>query len=175
LAEEEEHPMFRFVARAAVVASLLVGSALPAAAQGGRFALGFTTTDAPVGGRYWLNDRVGLDLGLGLETRDDHDKKDFALSAGLPVRLSDAGSRAHFNLRPGFMLMTIDRGAESDKMMNVLAQFEFEIFMVENFSVRASHGAALTIFDPAGGGDSTTDLLTTGGNLTSVGFFYYFD
>jgi len=161
--------------RIALAVALVATAVLPAsAAESGQFALGFTTTSAPVGGRYWLTEKVGIDIGLGFEPRDDNDKKDFAVSLGAPIELVDAG-RARFNLRPGFHFASIDQGTESDTIMHFLAQFEFEVFMVENFSVRASHGAAVRVYDPAAGGDSSVDLMTTGGNLTSVGFFFYFD
>ena len=49
----------------------------------------------------------------------------------------------------------------------------YEVFLVDNFSVSASHGIGFVSFEPVGG-DSETSFTTIGRNFTTVGFHMYF-
>jgi len=85
----------------------------------GKIGAGFFNDDAPIGARYWLTDRFGIDLGFGINlrnvvdsTRDtnrlplialDPTKKtltDFRFDAGLPVNLVRT-EKVNFLIRPG--------------------------------------------------------------------------
>jgi hypothetical protein len=156
---------------AGVVALLLGGLAAPATAVDteGRVALGFSNSDAPVGGRLWVAENVGIDAGIGVRTRNDTENVDFAFAAGVPITVLDTQDRVNFNVRPGIVYENIDGFGSS---FAISGQLEFEVFATNDFSVRASHGLAVVITSPDEG-DSSTDFTTTGGNVTTVGFFFY--
>jgi hypothetical protein len=92
----------------------------------GKVGLGFFNDDAPIGARYWVTERFGIDLGFGLNlrnvvdsTRDtnwqtfpgsptpltiDPSKKtltEFRLDAGLPINLMRT-EKVNLLVRPGF-------------------------------------------------------------------------
>lgn len=151
---------------AALVLGLTATSAT-AVDVAGRAALGFTTTDAPVGGRHWANNRVGIDAGIGVRTEDGGGKIVTTVAGGVPIRVLETAGRVNLNLRPGFLLPDI---GNSGSVVYLTAQLEFEVFATRDFSVRAAYGPALR--SSSGG---PTDFLTTGENLTSAGFFFYFE
>jgi hypothetical protein len=154
----------------AVLTTLVLGlSATSATAVdvAGRAGLGFTTTEAPVGGRHWANNRVGVDVGIGVRSRDGGSTIVTTVAGGVPIRVLDTLSRVNLNLRPGFLLPDIGK---SGSVVYLTAQLEFEVFATRDFSVRGAYGPALRTY--SGG---PTDFLTTGDNLTSAGFFFYFE
>jgi hypothetical protein len=57
---------------------------------------------------------------------------------------------------------------------SLTAEIEAEVFIVDNFSVSASHGIGFFSVDPAGGGDSSTSFGTLGNNFSHIGFHVYF-
>lgn len=148
----------------------------------GRLGLGFVLSSAPVGGRYMFSEKVGIDLGLGLDV-DESDigggvtesLTDWRVAVGIPVNIHQVGDRVNFNFLPLFMYENIDNGAlEADDEINILLGLEFEVFVTMDFSVSAFHGVAIEMFSPgASGAETTTDIELAGGNLTEVGFHYY--
>ncbi len=50
------------------VALSLIATAAMAHDVTGRMGLGFVSTDAPVGGRYWMNEKIGIDAGIGFSS-----------------------------------------------------------------------------------------------------------
>ncbi len=85
----------------------------------GKIGAGFFNDDAPIGARYWVTDRIGIDLGFGINLRNvvdstkdtnllpliaqDPSKKsllDFRFDAGLPVNLVRT-EKVNFLFRPG--------------------------------------------------------------------------
>lgn len=98
---------------------LFFGSA-GAVDKGGKIGLGFFNDDAPIGARYWINNRFGVDLGFGINMRSVVDstkdtnliplismepsKKtltEFTVDAGLPINLVRR-EKVNFMVRPGF-------------------------------------------------------------------------
>jgi hypothetical protein len=86
----------------------------------GKVGLGFFNDDAPIGARYWVTERFGIDLGFGLNLRNVVDstrdtnllpliaqeptKKtltDFRFDAGLPLNVVRT-EKVNFLFRPGF-------------------------------------------------------------------------
>lgn len=171
----------------AVVAFALVLCAGVASAQGGpqhpNGALGFHKVEAPLGVRWWFNDKVALDAGLGIGSEEDTDVDEnlthWALDVGVPIVLSSF-DRLHFMLRPGILFQSeddvVDPGppveTDNSTVMTIGAELEAEFFFTDNFSVSASHGFAIVNTDPAVG-ESTTDWGTTGANFTNIGFHVY--
>ena len=156
-------------------------------------ALGFHTTNAPVGFRWWLaGQKIGIDAGFGVASRHqsfvvgDETKSEsllrFDIEGGVPIILK-SWDRVHFMVRPGIEYMSEqvpagveangDIKKENDTTLLIKGELEAEVFLAKNFSVSASHGIAIENFNPAGEGDSTTDFTTTGGEFTRVGFHAY--
>jgi hypothetical protein len=156
---------------------LVAGTAL-AKDTTGRLGIGFTYSQTPVGARYWVNDKVGVDAGFGIKTRDDGNLTDFAFSGGVPIVLMNDADRVNFLVRPGVLYTstdtnTQDYSAATDLMLS--ATLEFEVFLTDDFSASASHGFAISIMDDGSpNSSSTTDYGTFGNNLTEFGFHYYF-
>ena len=85
----------------------------------GKMGAGFFNDDAPIGARYWITEKFGIDLGFGIHLRNvvdstkdtnllplialDPTKKtliDFRFDAGLPVNLVRT-EKVNFLIRPG--------------------------------------------------------------------------
>lgn len=149
-----------------------------AAAHGGteRGALGFHNVEAPVGIRWWLNDKVGLDGGLGIASDDQgaESVSSFTIDAGVPLMLR-SWDRAHFVLRPGILYLSEEEPGTTNNntTFRIGAELEAEVFLVDQISVSAAHGFAYSNFNPAGAGPSFTDWGTTGSNFTTIGFHVY--
>ncbi|MCI0330935.1 MAG: hypothetical protein L0196_08320 [candidate division Zixibacteria bacterium] len=91
----------------------------------GKVGVGFFNDDAPIGGRYWVTDRFGVDVGFGLNLRNVVDstvdtnllpliaiepsKKsltEFRFDAGFPINLIRT-EKVNFLARPGFSYQRI--------------------------------------------------------------------
>jgi hypothetical protein len=170
-----------------VVALALAFTAGVASAQTtpspGTWGLGFHHVDAPIGIRWWLNDKVALDAGIGVGSDEapavDENLSHWALDLGVPILLRSF-DRLNFLVRPGIMFQSqevvVDPGppvdTDNDTFMSVGVELEAEVFLTDRFSVSASHGFAFVNADPAVG-SSTTDWGTTGANFTNIGFHVY--
>jgi hypothetical protein len=180
--------MKRLFAVAVLALALTAGRASadpPMHYQGG---LGFHNTVAPIGGRWWLNDKFALDAGFGISSfdlgkdasGDDHKLQHWAIDLGVPILLK-SWDRVHFILRPGvtFESQDVNVGTpaavsiDQDKTTTFGAEFEAEVFLADNMTVSAAHGISIVNTNPAGPGDSFTDWQTTGRNFTEVGFHVY--
>ena len=144
-----------------------------------RIGLGFNSSDTPLGVRYWFSPKVGLDVGLGFFVDDDGDESstDFAVSAGLPINLIQAGDRVNLNFLPWVQYSSIDLGEDpsgeslTGTVFDIIAGLEFEVFVTNDLSVSALQGVG---FSMAGGDfESETDIATLGNNLTEFGVHYY--
>ena len=149
--------------------------------------LGFHNTTAPLGGRYWFGgQKVGLDFGLGFSSEpapaDGESLKGWAIEAGVPFVLKN-WDKVHLLGRPGVMFEsqevqtsgpTEPFDTDSETTLSVTFEIEAEIFIVNNFSVSASHGIGFFNDSPAGDGDSTTSFGTLGNNFSHIGFHVYF-
>jgi hypothetical protein len=149
--------------------------------------LGFHSIDAPLGGRYWFaNQKIGVDVGFGLRSDpapayDEH-LTGWDLELGVPFLLK-SWDRVHLLARPGFLydnqeVVMSDPpepfATDSRTTVALSAELEAEVFIVNNFSVSASHGIRYVRTDPAGGGDSDSSWSTTGADFSHIGFHYYF-
>ena len=151
------------------------------------FGLGFHSIDAPLGGRFWfMQQKVGIDFGLGLRSTPapsyDEDLTGWAVELGVPIVVK-SWDKVHILFRPGFiydsqeveMSDPPDPFATDDRTTVALtAELEAEVFIVDNFSVSASHGIGYFDVDPAGGGDGESSWSTLGADFSHIGFHYYF-
>jgi hypothetical protein len=164
-----------------VALSLIAATSASAKDMAKRLGLGFITTDAPVGGRYWFSPKAGLDLGFGITSDqretpagDKETRTGWSVEVGIPIVIIPVGDRVNFLFNPGFLYSdpgTFGSG-DSDTMYRILGSLEFEVFVTGDFSVSAAHGIGVVIESPAGG-ESTTSWGTFGENVTQFGFHYY--
>ena len=153
---------------------LVASSAVMAKDMTGRFGLGFINNEAPVGGIYWLNAKVGINAGFGFESIDATPDAltNFAFDFGVPFVVYNTSDRVNFYLRPGLLFQSMDQGGGSDTQMDLTASLMFEVFVTDDFSVSAAHGFGVSIYSPDQG-DSMTNFGTFGDNWTNFGFYYY--
>jgi len=149
--------------------------------------LGFHNLTAPLGGRWWLGgQKIGLDFGLGFASEPasgyDEDLTNWAVEVGVPIVVKN-WDKVHVLFRPGLLYESEEVQMTSpptpfatDDMtsFSLTAEIEAEVFIVDNFSVSASHGIGFFSVDPAGGGDSSTSFGTLGNNFSHIGFHVYF-
>jgi hypothetical protein len=149
--------------------------------------LGFHNLTAPLGGRWWLGgQKIGLDFGLGFASEPasgyDEDLTNWAVEVGVPIVVKN-WDKVHVLFRPGLLYESEEVQMTSpptpfatDDMtsFSLTAEIEAEVFIVDNFSVSASHGIGFFSVDPAGGGDSSTSFGTLGNNFSLIGFHVYF-
>jgi len=179
-----------------LVSAVATACSLPAVAQAQsdelpahyNGSLGFHNVTAPLGGRWWFGgQKVGIDAGLGFGSapapfHDDEDLTHWALEVGVPIVLKN-WEKVHLLFRPGLLYEseeietsgpTDPFGTDDETSFSLTAEIEAEIFLVNNFSVSASHGIGFFSVDPAGGGDSSTSFGTLGNNFSHIGFHVYF-
>ncbi len=185
--------MRRSITAAATILAVLFFTAPPAradmaAGEHSNGSLGFHNSDAPIGMRWWFaGQKVGLDLGLGLRSApapsySDESLTGYAFEVGVPMVMK-SWNRAHLLFRPGILYDSQQFEADSPPdafdtvngtRFALTAEFEAEMFLVDNVSVSASHGIGFSSIDPPGGGSSITSLSTFGNNFTNIGFHVYF-
>jgi hypothetical protein len=146
-------------------------------------ALGFHSIQAPLGGRWWLNHKFAIDLGLGFgsteDAGDNTSLSNWALDFGVPIRMRSY-DRLHVIFRPGILYQSqevvTDPGPpilkDDATQMALNLEIEAEVFLTDHFSVSASQGLAFITNSPPVG-DSTNDWGTTGANFTTLGFHVY--
>jgi hypothetical protein len=181
------------VAAAVLLTSLATVPAVRAempAGEHGNIGLGFHNTAAPIGVRWWLSgQKVGIDLGFGYSTEPapthpDEDLALWSLDVGVPF-VMHSWDRAHILFRPGILYSSqefdVSTGGpplafdtETGTTLDIAAEIEAEVFLVDKVSVSASHGIAFSTFNPPGPGDSRSTFTTFGNNITQVGFHVYF-
>lgn len=164
----------------------LAGIALPSfAAEHNNGGLGFRSTSAPVGIRWWMSgQKVAIDAGLGFASQDAGDETltRFTIDAGVPL-VWKSWDQVHAMFRPGIMFTSQDQlipdpdgpGVEKDSAtsLSIMAEIETEVFLASNVSMSGAFGLAITNNSPAGEGDSATNFGLTGDNFAHLGFHVY--
>jgi hypothetical protein len=150
--------------------------------------LGFHTVTAPLGVRWWLGgQKIAVDLGFGFQSTpapsyDEESLTGWAVEVGVPIVLK-SWDKVHVLVRPGFLYESQEVqmtsppapfATDDATSFTIAGEIEAEVFIVDNFSVSASHGIGFYSFSPAGGGDSETSLGTLGNNFSHIGFHVYF-
>ena len=133
----------------------------PSTTNGG---LGFHSIDAPLGGRYWFAEqKIGVDFGFGIRSTPapsyDEDLSRWAVELGVPFVVK-SWDKVHVLLRPGFLYDSQEVemsdppepfATDDETTIALTAELEVEVFIVNNFSVSASHGIGYFKVEPAGG------------------------
>ncbi len=185
----------------AAFAAMLVPSSAFAVDHGKQWALGYFFEDAPVGVRYMLNDKTGLDLGVGFSQEDgpDYSSTDPGATASNTVFTFDLGvqlnlvhaERADFFVRPFFGMASVpyylDNGTtvsdESVTDTRFGAILGAEWHATDNLSLSFGHGLGVTSGHGISAGElrgsepeSSTSISTAGltTGSTSIGFRWYF-
>lgn len=165
------------VAAAGICLALGVGSA-QAITLTNKKAIGWYDLNAPIGGAYWFNERVGVQAGIGFSKVNlpgdatDPDV-DFAFTAAVPIRLAGPET-CHFLFRPGVYYET-NPGPDLDSFMSIRADLAVEYFLSHHFSIVGGSGLEFNSANPSAPDvDSTTQITTRGITLGSVGLYYYF-
>jgi hypothetical protein len=177
---------------ALVVVFFLPVPAARAADYAGRLGVGYFSTDAPIGFRYWLGSRLGLDLGVGFYSRDVLDLStadatdetvftDFNLDVGLPLNLI-MRTRTNLFFRPGLLyskrpqfygsetLKT--RGNETSMDMNATLGVEFWLW--DHLSLTVGTGVSYVLTNhPEPNVDSSFVFTHRALTLSNVGFHFY--
>ena len=187
-----------------VIITAAIMLAIPMAGFGmdmeGKYGLGYFMSDAPVGGRFWATPQLGIDVGIGLESKTvwmvpvggGDAEKESAMSLwfeiGFPY-IVFPGDRANFFIRPGFQFAQLDdrvygSGGLDEKW--TVMQFTIapgaEVFFGEHFSLEAAHGIAIEMLsypddeDAYGSlaGESETNFYSFGAGVSYLGFHFYF-
>ena len=176
-----------------LAALLLIPAFSNAKDLSGRLGLGYFNTDAPVGARYWVNEKVGLDIGIGFEgindfytdtsgTTSKETATSFWVEVGVPFVVFPT-ERANFSIRPGVVFAQLDdrvygSGSLDEKWTRVTFSLMpmAEVFFGEHFSLEAGHGIMIDMISQpdALGGESFTDFSTFDASVTHLGFHFYF-
>jgi hypothetical protein len=178
--------VFKKATIALVSALLLLPTLASAKDMTGKFGLGYYMTDAPVGIRYWVTPKVGLDLGVGYELKDlgSENASSYWFDLGIPYIVVGT-ERANFFVRLGATIGILDNKAYYqmtdangviDKTwsdVNVSLAPGAEVFVGDNFSLEASHGINFQFLSPPEG-DSLFNVKTFGNSITTIGFHFYF-
>lgn len=143
----------------------------------GSFALGYVDSDAPIGIRYQIAEKIAGDFGVGFASFDA-DRTEINVHVGLPIELI-AHSRCSLDFRPGFTLMRTsfdsdtygDIDATNDMALH--GWLVVNVMVTDNFGVNAAHGVDIAITD-GGAADNTTNFFSNGSDWTSIGWFFWF-
>lgn len=173
--------MFKKATIALVSALLLLPTLASAKDMTGKFGLGYYVSDAPVGIRYWVTPKVGLDLGVGFEMKDlgSENANSFWFDVGIPYIVVGT-ERANLFVRVGATIGILDdrvygSGTLDKTWTDVVASLApgAEVFIGDNFSLEASHGIGFEFKSPPEG-DSLFNVKTFGNGISSLGFHFYF-
>ncbi len=179
-------------------ASLALLLAAPASAQGTKGGLGFRTGTSPfmnlpitplsveasptIGGRHWLNPKVGVDFGVGYnQLKIDPGSATwtgFSFDLGLPISIKQVNDKVNFIFRPGMQWGSLDdeSGTPTVKWsaMAFSGELEVEWMVTDNLSVSAAHGVAYNkIEDDGSPKTEITSFRTIGSSFANLGFHVY--
>lgn len=186
----------------AAFAAMLVPSSAFAVDHGKQWALGYFFDDAPIGVRYMISPKVGLDGGLGYTSEEGRDWESsdpsatttngqFTFELGVQFNLIQA-ERADFFIRPSFSMTSVpyfvDNGVDPISSESVSdtrfgAMLGAEWHATDDLSLSFGHGVGVTSNHGVSAGDiapaepdASTSIqtigLTTG--FSSIGFRWYF-
>jgi hypothetical protein len=186
----------RFIA--VLVASSVLAAAPAFAERTNSIGLGYRQTSAPIGVRWWLSPRIGVDVGFGVDAEKAQADVDTNDDGVADVRITDTlagwtvnvgapwptwvGPNVRVLLRPGFEYHSEDdfdsflANGSRVKLNSyaVTGEVEVELNVWDNLTMSASHGIEFrsTKLDVPGA-TSTWTAGTTGTDFFRLGFFVY--
>lgn len=134
----------RKVLIAAIALSCIGAGSSFAAATKGSYALGFVNSEAPIGGRYMISEKMGIDAGIGFGDVEDVGSA-FALDFGLPINMH-SGENAQLQIRPGLTFSSSSSDVSSDlddDSVTITGLIEFQVWLTNSLSVNAGHGLSI--------------------------------
>jgi hypothetical protein len=145
--------------------------------KAGQFGLGWYSASAPVGGRVWLNEMVGVDIGLGFADKNalNSDKARFHVNIGVPVNVVRT-DEVNFFIRPGIEFQSNSRlvNGETKGTAIITADLGAEWFVTKQFSLSVGHGLQFEQTTVSGEDKwGVTALRALGFN--NLGFHFYFN
>ena len=157
-------------------------SAASAKDMTGRFGLGYFNSDAPVGMRYWFSPKVGIDLGVGFESRDlgANNATSYWIEGGIPYTIYSADNANLYLRASGTLGILDDRVYGSGTLdktwttVRVTIGPAAEVFFGDHFSLQAAHGIAIDFVSPPDPAESLTSVSTLAGGVSELGFHFYF-
>jgi hypothetical protein len=173
---------------AVLVVAAIAAIAVPAFAQEGtKLGLGYFRTQAPIGGRAWINDKLAIDVGVGFANQDEmgatalEKKTAICVDAGVPIVLvGDETTR--FFIRPGFTFFSNPAysGGEAkwinSKTIWVAGTLGVEHWFGKRFSLAAGHGVIFESYDPGTKGSKTSSSIKSEAlSIATLGFHFYFN
>jgi hypothetical protein len=168
--------MTRKILLTALLTSLFVPLCM-AKEMRGKIGIGYYHSEAPIGLRYWFAPKMALDLGFGFESEDLGGRRanSYWLEGGIPFVLHES-KRANLFLRAGGLLGRIGDGYETHTTLEILGGPGVEVFFGNNLSLEVAQGFSVEIVSLTEDFDeSLVNFRTTSGNLTRLGFHYYFE
>ena len=167
----------------AAVAALSVMFVMPSHATTlkGKWGPGYFRPEAPLGIRWWLNEKLGLDGAIGFRSDDASGDRltDFRFDAGVPIVLAGMGDNTKFFVRPGLRyastpLPTVAAPDNKQTSLGLTGTLGVEHFFTDRFSVQVATGLIIDSVDPDAAGDSHTTFASEDFGISSIGFHYYF-
>lgn len=157
----------------------ITGSLYAKDIKAGTFGLGWYSPSAPVGGRVWVNENVGIDIGLGFATKELNQPINdtrFHINVGVPVNVVKTDN-VNFFIRPGIEFQTNARVVgvttpEVKSAMIISADLGAEWFVNDQFSLSVGHG--LQAEQIGGAEDKWAISALRALSVSNVGFHFYF-
>jgi hypothetical protein len=157
---------------------LLLVSTSTFAQSGPKFGLGWYSTSAPVGGRLWFNNTIGMDLGLGYADKNALGSTDdrFHVNVGVVFNAVKTGD-VNFFIRPGVEFQTNARsvGSEIKSKMIVTADLGAEWFVTDQLSLSVGHGLQFEQVSDATDDSKWGITALRALSFSNVGFHFYFN
>jgi hypothetical protein len=176
------------IASLLVVLVVTLATVVPSFAEPpkGAWGVGYHGPDFPLGIRWWVSDKVGLDFGLGFSNDPFNDTGDnkttWGIEFGAPIVLAGMGDETNFYIRPGIDYRSIPNpilggpapNPDNDEtIFGITGQLGVEHWFAKRFSVQVAEGVAFYNVDP-GVGSSHTVFQTQAFGISNIGFHYYF-
>ena len=164
--------MFKRTICIALALALVIPAAGMAKDMFGKYGPGFYSSNAPLGGRYWLDSQKAVDAGIGLVINDGN--LTFGIDFGIPYIIQQS-ERANFLVRPGISFVSSDNGANTSSTFDISFAPGAEVFIGDYFSIDAGVAFSISFISPGGNADSYVRFGSSARNIASLGFHFYFD
>jgi hypothetical protein len=176
------------IASLLVVLVVTLATVVPSFAEPpkGAWGVGYHGPDFPLGIRWWVSDKVGLDFGLGFSNDRipaiDENKTAWGIEFGAPIVLAGMGDETIFFVRPGIDYRSIPNPIlpsppgdidNTETIFGITGQLGVEHWLAKRFSLQVAEGIAYYNINPGVGG-SHTAFQTQAFGISNIGFHYYF-